>query len=150
MSTLTLFRASVAVFVVLSLILTWIAIEIGVPFRLGGAGQREQVAADALTHGTGISAPLVFLVVFVVLLALSGLPGRWKAIPLFAAAIAGGVGLVAGVAEIPLGSGPFAYPIGGLGIAIWFLSIATAVVLVVSAITAAISIIRRHRATELR
>lgn len=130
----------------LTLVLTWIAIEVGVPYRLGGVGEADEVAADAFTRGTGISAPLAFLVVFVVLLALSWLPGRWKAIPLGLAAAAGSVGLVAGLVEIPLGSGPFAYPIGALGMATWFLSVAVLVALVVSGIGAAVSALRRRPA----
>lgn len=143
MSSLTLFRTSLAAFAALSLVLTWIAIDVGVPYRLGGVGEADEVAADALMRGTGISAPLVLLVAFLVLLALTWLPGRWKAIPLGLAAAAGTVGAIAGLLEIPLGSGPFAYPIGAFGIAIWFLSVVALVAVVVFGIGALVQLRRR-------
>ena len=97
---LVLRRALVAILVALSLVLTYFAIEARVPYRFGGSGARENVAADALLHGTGISAPLVFLIAFVGLLALTWLPGRWKALPLLVAALGGGIGFAAGIAEL--------------------------------------------------
>jgi hypothetical protein len=139
-------RGFVAAFVLLSLALTAFAIAERVPHRFGGSGAREDVAADAFARGTGISAPLVFLIVFAVLLALTWLPGRWKALPLFLAAAAGGIGLVAGIAEIPLGSGPFAYPIGPVAVALWFLSVAAIVGMIVTGILAGISALRDSRA----
>jgi hypothetical protein len=139
MSSLALFRGSVVVFVALSLVLTAFAIAEQVPYRLGGSGAREDVAADAFGRGTGISAPIVFLIVFAVLLALTWLPGRWKAAPLFLTAIAGSIGVTAAIAEIPLGSGPFAYPIGPLAVALWFVSIATAAGIVITGVLAGVS-----------
>ena len=145
---LTLFRALVVVVVALSLVLTAFAIQDQVPYRFGGTGAREDVATDAFAHGTGISAPLVFLIVFVVLLALTWLPGRWKALPLLLTAVAGAIGLIAGIAEIPLGSGPFAYPIGPLPVALWVVSIAAVIGVVMFGIVAAISAL--HHSTRSR
>ena len=99
LSPLTTFRALVAVLVALSVVLTYFAIEARVPYRFGGNGAREDVAADVLLHGTGISAPLVFLIAFVGLLALMWLLGRWKVVPLLLAALAGGIGVIAGIAS---------------------------------------------------
>lgn len=138
-SSLVLFRTSVVGFVAVSLALTAVAIAEQVPYRFGGSGTREEVPADAFAHGTGISAPIVFLVVFAVLLALTWLPGRWKAVPLFLGAIAATIGLGAGIAEIPLGSGPFTYPIGPLAVALWFVSIAAAAGIMITGILAGIS-----------
>jgi len=140
---LDLFRLSLIAFIVLSLALTGIAIAVGVPYRLGGRGETENVASDAFARGTGISAPLVFLIVFAILLALTWLPGRWRAVPLLLAALAGGVGVVAGVAEIPLGSGPFAYDIGPLGILLWITSLLAAIGIVIFGISAAASSLGR-------
>ena len=142
LSPLVLFRTLVVVLVALSLLLTYFAIEAQVPYRFGGSGARENVAADALLHGTGISAPLVFLIAFVGLLALTWLPGRWKALPLLLAALAGGIGFIAGIAEVALGSGPFAYPIGPLPITLWLLSMASAIGIAFFGIVAAISAFR--------
>jgi hypothetical protein len=143
---LTLFRLLVVVFVALSVALTLVAIQAQVPYRFGGSGARDDVGADAFAHGTGISAPLVFLIALVVLLALTWVPGRWKALPLFLAAVAGMIGLMAGLAEIPLGSGPFAYPIGILPVALWTLSMAAVIGIVVFGVLAAISAFRDLRA----
>lgn len=140
---LSLFRASVVVFVAASLALTAFGIAGRVPYRVGGAGARENVAADAFGRGTGISAPIVFLIIFAILLALTWLPGRGKVAPLFLAAIAASIGLGAGIAEIPLGSGPFAYPIGPLGVALWFVSIAAAAGIVITGFLAGASAWRR-------
>ena len=139
---LKLFRIVVGVFVALSLALTFFAIEAQVPYRFGGSGARDDVATDAFAHGTGISAPLVFLVAFVVLLALTWIPGRWKAIPLFLTAVAGVIGFIAGIAEIPLGSGPFAYPLGAVPVALWLLSMAAVIGIVISGLAAGISALR--------
>lgn len=139
---LTVLRTLVGVFVALSPALSFFAIQAQVPYRFGGSGAREDVAADAFAHGTGISAPLVFLIVFGALLALTWLPGRWKALPLFLAAVAGAIGLIAGIAEIPLGSGPFAYPIGAVPVVLWGLSMAAVIGIVVFGIIAGISTLR--------
>jgi hypothetical protein len=148
LTSLVLFRTLVVVLVGLSLVLTYFAIQAQVPYRFGGSGAREDVAADAFLHGTGISAPLVFLIAFVGLLALTWLPGRWKALPLLLSALAGGIGLIAGIAEIALGSGPFAYPIGPLPVALWLLSIASAIGIAFFGIVAAISAFRDSTRTQ--
>jgi hypothetical protein len=150
LDSLKLFRTLIVVFVALSLALTFFAIEARVPYRFGGSGARDDVAADAFAHGTGISAPLVFLIAFVGLLGLTWVPGRWKALPLMLAAVAGVIGLIAGVAEIPLGSGPFAYPVGVLPVALWLLSMAALIGIVISGVVAGISAVRdppRNRLT---
>ena len=139
----TVFRTLVVVLVGLSLALTMVAIQARVPYRFGGTGAREDVAADAFAHGTGISAPLVFLIVFVVLLALTWLPGRWKALPLLLAAVAGAIGIVAGIAEIRLGSGPFAYDIGPLAVLLWLTSMACALGIVIFGLVGGLSALRR-------
>ena len=90
-----------------------------------------------------LSAPLVFLLVFAVLLALAWLPGRWRAVPLFLLAMVAAIGLVAGIAEIPLGSGPFAYDIGPLGTVLWVASIAAALGVVVLGLLEGVASLRR-------
>lgn len=138
-NSLWLFRGLVAAFVAVSLALTRIAIAEGVPYQLGGSGARDEVAADAFGRGTGISAPIVFLIGFTVLLALTWLPGRWKVPPLLLAAIAGAIGVGAGIAEIPMGSGPFAYAIGPVAVALWVVSIAAAAGIAITGILAGAS-----------
>ncbi len=147
-SSLALFRGSVVVFLALSLVLTAFAIAEQVPYRLGGIGARKDVAADAFAKGTGISPPLVFLIIFAVLLALTWLPARWQALPLFLASILGAIGLAAGIAEIPLGSGPFAYPIGPLAVALWFVSLAAVATTVITGVLAGLSVLREPRAGQ--
>lgn len=139
---LTLFRVLVVVLIALSVALTLIAIAEGVPYRFGGSGEAENVGRDALLHGSGISAPIVFLIAFALLLTLSWLPGRWRAIPIFLSALAGAIGIVAGVAEIALGSGPFAYDIGLIGVVLWLASILSAAGIVVLGFIAGVSSLR--------
>ena len=76
-------RILVTCFIGLSLVLTWVAIREGVAYRFGGSGSRDLVARDSVFHGTGISTPLVALLTFAVLLPLTWVPGRWRAVPLF-------------------------------------------------------------------
>ena len=137
-------RTMVAAFIGLSLVLTAIAVREGVPYRFGGTGSVDRVAADAVIHGTGLSAPIVFLVVLGVLLALTWLPGRWKAAPFFLLAAGAALGLAAGLAEIPMGSGPFVHDIGLLGVLIWGASLGVALALVIAAVLAGIAALRRQ------
>ncbi len=59
-------------------------------------------------------------------------------------ALAGGIGFIAGIAEVALGSGPLAYPIGPLPVALCLLSMASAIGIAFFGIVAAISAFRHE------
>jgi hypothetical protein len=142
LNALTLFRVLVVVIIALSLALTLIAIAAGVPYRLGGSGEAENVGQDAFLRGSGISAPIVFLIVFGLLLALSWLPGRWRAVPIFLAVLGGAIGIATGIAEIALGGGPFAHDIGPIGVVLWISAILSAAGIVILGLIAGVSSLR--------
>ncbi|HEX2140936.1 MAG TPA: hypothetical protein VHK28_01505 [Candidatus Limnocylindria bacterium] len=103
---LNLLRLTVALFIVLSLILTFVAISVGVPYRVGGIGEIENVGADSFLRGTGLSAPIVFLIAFAVLLALTWLPTPWRAVPVFMIVVAAVVSSSPGRRRFRWGAGP--------------------------------------------
>jgi hypothetical protein len=143
---LAYFRASGLAFLVLSVVLTVLGIANRVAYRFGGRGDPDRILSDVLLKGTGLSAPIVFVIVFALLLALTWLPRPWRGIPLALVAIFGVVGLIAGIGEIDGG-----LPRAGLSplvSAIWLLALAVVVAVVVTAIASAIDAVKRRRVPE--
>jgi hypothetical protein len=124
-----------------TLVATGVGIAQGLPYRFGGTGDPDSVAADAFLRGTGISAPLVFVVVII---ALAWVAGRRGWIGIAAAAVVallGTVGIIAGLMEPALRTlDPIVTPIAVLGIGV-------AVLLVVSAVRVALTGIGNRRST---
>lgn len=145
---LNLLRITMAAYLVLSAILTWTAIEVGVPYIVGGTGNPESVADDFMQRGTGISAPGILLIAFAVLLVLTWLPRPWRAIPVLLVVVPATVWLILSAAALTLPSGPFSSDIGGLGVALWLLSLATLVLMIVLALVAGFRAMRRASASE--
>ena len=110
-----------------TVIATAVGITQRLPYQFGGAGDPDSVAQDALVHGTGISAPLIFVTAMIVL-AYSATRSRRASIP--AAALVGllsVVGIVAGLMEPALRAlDPLITPIAVLGLAIAVLLLAAA------------------------
>ena len=130
-----------AAFGVFTLVATGVAIARRLPYQFGGAGDPDTVAADAFLHGTGISAPLIFVVVIIVLAWIAGRSG-WIGIAAAAlVALLGMVGIIAGLMEPALRTlDPLVTPISVLGIPL-------AVLLVVSAVRVALTGIGDKRST---
>ena len=148
MNWLAYFRTSALAFLILSVILTALAIANRVAYRFGGQGDPDRILDDVVLKGTGLSAPIVFLIVFALLFALTWLPRPWRAIPLAIIAIFGVVGLIAGIGEIDGG-----LPRAGLSpfiTAIWLLTLVVVVAMVVTATTSAIDALKRRRVPESR
>ncbi len=116
-----------------TLVATGVGIARRLPYQFGGTGSPDSVAADAFLHGTGISAPLVFVVVIIVLAWVAGRRG-WVGIGAAAImALLGVVGIIAGLMEPALRTfDPLVTPIAVVGIGL-------AVLLVVSAVRVAVS-----------
>jgi hypothetical protein len=124
-----------------TVVATGVGIARRLPYQFGGTGDPDSVAADAFLHGTGVSAPLVFVVVIIVLAWVAGRRG-WVGVGAAAiVALLGVVGITAGLMEPALRTlDPLVTPIGVLGIAL-------AVLLVVSAVRTALSTTRNSRST---
>lgn len=125
----------------LTLVATGVGIALRLPYQFGGAGDPDSVAADALLHGTGVSAPLIFVVVIIVLAWVTDW-GGWIGIAAAAVvALLGVVGIIAGLMEPALRTlDPLVTPIAVLGLAL-------AAMLVVSAVRAALIGIGNRRST---
>jgi hypothetical protein len=110
-----------------TVIATAVGIAQRLPYQFGGAGDPDSVTQDALVHGTGISAPLIFVTV-IILLAYIATRSRRASIP--AAALVGllsVVGIAAGLMEPALRAlDPLITPVAVLGLAIAVLLLATA------------------------
>lgn len=118
-----------------TLVATGVGIARRLPYQFGGTGGPDSVAVDALLHGTGISAPLVFVVVIIVLAWVAGRRSpRLGGIGAAAiVALLGVVGIIAGLMEPALRTlDPLVTPIAVVGIGL-------AVLLVVSAVRVAVS-----------
>jgi hypothetical protein len=115
-----------------TLVATGVGIARRLPYQFGGTGHPDDVAADAFLHGTGVSAPLVFVVVIIVLAWVAGRRG-WIGIAAAAVvALLDMVGIIAGLMEPALRTlDPLVTPIAVLGIGL-------AVLLVVSAVRVAL------------
>jgi hypothetical protein len=124
-----------------TVVATGVGIARRLPYQFGGTGDADSVAADAFLHGTGVSAPLVFVVVIIVLAWVAGRRG-WVGVGAAAiVALLGVVGIIAGLMEPALRTlDPLVTPIGVLGIAL-------ALLLVVSAVGTALSTTRNGRST---
>ena len=145
---LAYFRASTLAFLILSVVLTVLGIANRVAYRFGGRGDPDRILDDVVLKGTGLSAPIVFVIVFALLFALTWLPRPWRAIPLALVAIFGVVGLIAGIGEIDGG-----LPRAGLSpfvSAIWLLALVVVAAMVVTATASAIDALKRRRAPESR
>jgi hypothetical protein len=124
-----------------TLLATIVGIARRLPYQFGGTGDPDSVAADAVLRGTGVSAPLVFVVVIIVLAWVAGQRG-WIGIAAAAGvALLGMVGIIAGLMEPALRTlDPLVTPIAVLGIGL-------AALLVVSAVRAALTAIGNRRST---
>jgi len=124
-----------------TLVATGVGIARRLPYQFGGTGDPDSVGADALLHGTGVSAPLVFVVVIIVLAWVAG-RGGWIGIAAAAlVALLGMVGILAGLMEPALRTlDPLITPIAVLGIGL-------AALLVVSAVRVALTGIGNRRST---
>jgi hypothetical protein len=124
-----------------TLLATGVGVAQRLPYQFGGRGDPDSVAADAFLHGTGVSAPLVFVVVIIVLAWVAGRRG-WIGIAAAAVvALLGMVGIIAGLMEPALRTlDPLVTPIGLLGIGL-------AILLVVSAARVALTGIGSRRST---
>ncbi|MDQ6682810.1 MAG: hypothetical protein M3Y88_05995 [Chloroflexota bacterium] len=124
-----------------TLVATGIGIARRLPYQFGGTGDPHSVGADAFLHGTGVSAPLVFVVVIIV---LAWVAGRRSWVSIAAAGVVaplGMVGIIAGLLEPALRTlDPLVTPIAVLGIGL-------AVLLVVSAVRVALTGIGNRRST---
>ena len=122
-----------------ALVATVVAIAQRLPYQFGGTGDPDSVAADAFLHGTGVSAPLIFVLVIIVLAWVAGRRG-WIGIGAAAVvALLGIVGIFAGLMEPALRTmDPLTTPIAVLGIGL-------AALLVVSAVGAALTGIGNRR-----
>ena len=124
-----------------TLVATGVGIARRLPYQFGGTGSPDSVAADAFLKGTGISAPIVFVVVIIVLAYVAGRRG-WVGIGAAAiVALLGVVGIIAGLMEpAMLTLDPLVTPIAVVGIGL-------AVLLVVSAVRVALSGTANRRST---
>lgn len=124
-----------------TLVATGVGIARRLPYQFGGTGDPDAVGADAFLHGTGVSAPLVFVVVIIVFAWVAG-RGGWIGIAAAAVvALLGVVGIIAGLMEPALRTlDPLVTPIAALGIGL-------AVLLVVTAVRVALAGIRNRRST---
>jgi hypothetical protein len=122
-----------------TLVATGVGIARRLPYQFGGSGDPDSVAADALLRGTGVSAPLV-----VVIILLAWVAGRRGWIGIVAAvvvALLGIVGIIAGLMEPAQRTlDPLVTPIAVLGIGL-------AILLVVSAVRVALTGIGNKRST---
>jgi len=110
-----------------TVIATAVGIAQRLPYQFGGAGDPNSVAQDALVHGTGISAPLIFVTVMIVLayIAMRSIRARIPAASLIA--LLSVVGIVAGLMEPALRAlDPVITPVAVLGLAIAVLLLAAA------------------------
>jgi len=116
-----------------TLVATVVGIAQRLPYQFGGTGDPDSVAADAFLHGTGVSAPLVFVMVIIVLAWVAGRRGWIGIAGAAVVALLGMVGIVAGLMEPALRTlDPLITPIAVLGIGL-------AALLVVSAMRAALT-----------
>jgi hypothetical protein len=123
----------------LTLVATVVGIAQRLPYQFGGNGDPDSVAADAFLHGTGVSAPLVFVMVIIVLAWVAGRRGWIGIAGAAVVALLGMVGIVAGLMEPALRTlDPLITPIAVLGIGL-------AALLVVSAMRAALTGIGNRR-----
>ncbi|HUF05848.1 MAG TPA: hypothetical protein VMP86_00515 [Candidatus Binatia bacterium] len=122
-----------------TLVATGVGIARRLPYQFGGTGDPDSVAADAFLHGTGLSAPLIFVLVIIVLAWVAGRRG-WIGIGAAAVvALLGIVGIFAGLMEPALRTmDPLTTPIAVLGIGL-------AALLVVSAVRIALTGIGNRR-----
>jgi len=126
-------------FCALTLVATVVGIAQRLPYQFGGNGDPDSVAADAFLHGTGVSAPLVFVMVIIVLAWVAGRRGWIGIAGAAVVALLGMVGIVAGLMEPALRTlDPLITPIAVLGIGL-------AALLVVSAVRAALTGIGNRR-----
>ena len=110
---------------------TVVATAVGVarrlPYEFGGTGSPDNVAGDAFLHGTGISAPLVFVALMIALAYVAGRAGRIGVVAAVVLAVLGAVGIVAGLLEPALGKlDPLVTPVAVLGIGLAVLLVAGA------------------------
>ncbi|PZR64411.1 MAG: hypothetical protein DLM71_02410 [Chloroflexi bacterium] len=117
-----------------TLVASVVGIARHLPYQFGGTGDPDSVAADAFLHGTGISAPLVFVAVIIVLAWVAGRRG-WIGIAAAAVvALLGTVGILAGFMEPALRTlDPLVTPIAVLGIGLAALLVVSAVRVVLTA-----------------
>ena len=111
-----------------TLFATAVGVARRLPYQFGGNGSPDEVASDALTHGTGISAPIIFVVVMVGLAYVAGRPGRVGAGAASILAALGVVGIVAGLMEPALRQlDLLVTPVAVVGIAFAVLVVVTSV-----------------------
>ena len=94
------------------------------PFEVGGMGEPNQVARDAVTRGTAISAPVSVLIVFAAFTFLASRGGKVGRVGAFGLVLLAGVFLIAGIMEPILMRSLGADQIGTREIAIVVLSAA--------------------------
>ena len=82
-----------------TLLATAVGVARRLPYQFGGNGSPDDVASDALMHGTGVSAPIVFVVVMIALAYVAGRPSRVGVGAALVLAALGVVGIVAGLME---------------------------------------------------
>jgi hypothetical protein len=124
-----------------TLVATGVGIARRLPYQFGGSGDPDSVAADALLRGTGVSAPLVFVVVIILLAWVAGRRGWIGIVAAVVVALLGIVGIIAGLMEPAQRTlDPLVTPIAVLGIGL-------AILLVVSAVRVALTGIGNKRST---
>jgi hypothetical protein len=124
-----------------TLLATGVGIAQRLPYQFGGSGDPDSVAADAFLRGTGVSAPLVFVVAIIVLAWIAGRRGWIGIAAAVVVALLAMVGIIAGLMEPALRTlDPLVTPIAVLGIGL-------AVLLVVSAARVALTGIGSRRST---
>ena len=93
------FPTAVRWFVTIQLIAAAWAVVFGLPYEFGGIGLPGRVFQDAWTHGTGLSAPIPFLALIVLLGFASRRPGRGGTAATIALLALLALSLVAGLFE---------------------------------------------------
>jgi hypothetical protein len=121
-----------ALVLVLCVIGTIVAIALRVPAQLGGPYDPANVGSDFLSVGTGMSPPLVAMVIFAILIVLSAARGILRMIGTAGLAIVGlvfAVGIGAELASLPRfeeSVRPIAFVINGAALVLDVLMVAAA------------------------